>query len=173
MSRLFGPVVQNGYLVEDMDAALEHWTQTLGVGPFFLIDRVALVDPIYRGAPLDLDMRMALANSGDLQIELIVQRNRAPSIYTEWLDAGRTGLHHVGFFCDDIDRTLAALGPTHERVQYGSTGTGGAFAYLDTEHHPGTYVELIQRDAAMRGLFEMIRTASVGWNGDAPVRRLG
>ena len=40
MSRFFGKVCQNGYVVRDIEAALTHWTEVLGVGPFFYIDRV-------------------------------------------------------------------------------------------------------------------------------------
>ena len=40
-------------------------------------------------------MSIALANSGDLQIELIQQVNDAPSMYKEFLDAGHEGLQHV------------------------------------------------------------------------------
>ncbi len=35
MSRIFGDVRQNGYLVADIEAAMKHWTEVLGVGPFF------------------------------------------------------------------------------------------------------------------------------------------
>ena len=42
MSRIFGKVCQNGYVVRDIEAALAHWTRILGVGPFFYIERVPL-----------------------------------------------------------------------------------------------------------------------------------
>jgi hypothetical protein len=35
MSRFFGKVCQNGYVVRDIEAALKHWTEVLGVGPFY------------------------------------------------------------------------------------------------------------------------------------------
>ena len=35
MSKLFGPVVQQGYIVSDIDEAMQHWI-TRGVGPFFV-----------------------------------------------------------------------------------------------------------------------------------------
>ncbi len=173
MSRAFGPVMQNGYLVRDLDAALAHWTGVLGVGPFFVIERLALVDARYRGEPFEADVTIALACSGGLQIELIRQRDDAPSIYREWYDAGREGLHHLGFYCEDIAATLASLGDgRYERVQWGTTSGGGGFAYLATEAHPGTCVELIQRDEAMRRLFEIVESASRDWDGSEPVRRL-
>ena len=37
MSILFGPVVQQGYVVPDVEAAIAHWTAR-GIGPFFLMD---------------------------------------------------------------------------------------------------------------------------------------
>ena len=30
MSRLFGDVIQNGYVVRDIDAAMRHWIDVLG-----------------------------------------------------------------------------------------------------------------------------------------------
>lgn len=168
MSRFFGPVRQNGYLVQDLEEALDHWTGRLGVGPFFVIPNVAMTDPMYRGQPCQAAIDIALANSGDLQIELVVQTNAAPSIYREWLDQGRCGLHHVGFFVDDIEAALSDLEPVPQRLQYGRN-----FCYIDTEAHPGTITELIQRDAGMRGLFDMIQQASIDWDGSEPVRRLG
>jgi len=166
MSRWFGPVRQNGYLVEDLEAAARHWSRSLGVGPFFVLDHVAMVDPVYRGAPCEARISLALANSGDLQIELIVQHDRLPSIYREWLDQGHTGLHHVGFFVDDIATTLEALDPVPERVQHGR-----GFCYLDTEGHPGTFTELIETGGGLGELFETIRRASVDWDGREPIRR--
>jgi hypothetical protein len=70
---------------------------------------VRMVEPMYRGKPCEVDMSVALANSGAMQIELIWQKNAAPSIYKDFLDAGRTGLQHVGFFVDDIEATLISL----------------------------------------------------------------
>jgi hypothetical protein len=168
MSRLFGPVRQNGYLVEDLEAAARHWAEHLGVGPFHVLEHVAMVEPVYRGEPCGADISIALANSGDLQIELVVQHNDAPSIYREWLDEGRLGLHHVGFFVDDIEDVLSRLAPVPERLQHGRN-----FCYLDTAAHPGTITELIALDDGMRGLFDMIRDAGASWDGRDPIRRVG
>ena len=53
MSRIFGPVRQNGYVVRDIEAALEHWTTVLGIGPFYYIEDVPVEDFLYQGqAPL-------------------------------------------------------------------------------------------------------------------------
>lgn len=79
MSRFLGNVRQNGYVVRDMGAALKHWTEVLGVGPFYYIEQVQMDVFTFRGEPSEIDVSIALGNSGDLQIELICQRNDAPS----------------------------------------------------------------------------------------------
>lgn len=33
MSRHFGKITQNGYVVRDIGAAMRHWSDVLGVGP--------------------------------------------------------------------------------------------------------------------------------------------
>ncbi len=71
MSRIFGDIRQNGYVVRDIESAMKHWTEVLGVGPFFYFERVPVHDFRYRGEPSPVDLSIALANSGALQIELI------------------------------------------------------------------------------------------------------
>ena len=81
MSRFFGQVRQNGYVVNDVEAAMRYWSETLGVGPFFYAPRVPVKNFHYRGAPQPIEVSVALANSGPLQIELVQQRNDVPSMY--------------------------------------------------------------------------------------------
>jgi hypothetical protein len=51
MSRLFGGVMQNGYVVRDIEAAMRHWIDVLGVGPWFYIDHLPVADFQYKGQP--------------------------------------------------------------------------------------------------------------------------
>ncbi|CAN5698325.1 hypothetical protein BH09ACT9_BH09ACT9_22900 [soil metagenome] len=37
MSRYFGPLRQLGFVVNDIDSALKHWIDVVGVGPFFFV----------------------------------------------------------------------------------------------------------------------------------------
>ena len=86
MSRIFGAVCQNGYVVRDIRAAMDHWVNVMGVGPWYYIDKVKTDYFRHRGQDSAMEMSVALANSGDLQIELIQQRNDAPSMYKEFLE---------------------------------------------------------------------------------------
>lgn len=174
MNRQFGPVMQNGFVVSDLDAALRHWTETMHVGPFFLFEHVGFETLLFRGSPADIDMTVAIGYSGNYQIELIVQHNQTPSIYTEFTQRGYLGLQHLGVMTDDVDAHLERLAPQGiEAVQYGSTSGGGKFAYLNTDVHPGAMIELIESSDVMVGAFEMMRAAAARWDGSNPVRTLG
>ena len=112
MSRIFGDIIQNGYVVRVIEAAMRHWIEVLGVGPWFYIERLAVPDFMYKGQPSPIDVSLALANSGPLQVELIQQRNDAPSLYRDFLNAGHEGLQHIGYgtknFAADLQRLLDA-----------------------------------------------------------------
>lgn len=73
MSRIFGAVRQSGYVVHDVRAAMAHWIDVFGVGPWFYFERVKLDYFRHRGVDSALEVSIALANSGDPQIELIQQ----------------------------------------------------------------------------------------------------
>ena len=57
-------VFQHAWVVDDLEAAVERWATTMGIGPFFLRDHSDdLVDTMYRGEPASLSMRRALAQA--------------------------------------------------------------------------------------------------------------
>jgi len=172
MSRVFGKVCQNGYVVRDIEAAMKHWIDVMGVGPWFYIEDVKTDWFKHRGAPSDVKMSIALANSGDLQIELIQQRNDAPSMYKEFLDAGLEGLQHMSYWTHDYqelyDRALSLGYVVGHEGAIG--GEKGRFAYFDTQAHPGTVVEISDISGAKGRTFEHIRKVAEGWDGSNPIR---
>lgn len=173
MSRIFGAVTQNGYVVRDIAAALRHWIEVIGVGPWFYVEHAPIEDFRYKGEPSPVDVSIALANSGTLQIELIQQRNEAPSMYRDFLTAGHEGLQHIAYwtttFDVDLDRILKAgycIG------QSGHVGTPGRFVYLLTEAHPGTVVELSEISGPKGRMFRRIAEAARQWDGTDPIRTM-
>jgi catechol 2,3-dioxygenase-like lactoylglutathione lyase family enzyme len=174
MSRRFGAIRQNGYVVRDVEAAMQHWTQVLGVGPFFYFERVPIEDFHYRGAPSPLEVSIALANSGPLQIELIQQRNDAPSMYRDFSEAGREGLQHIAYWTETFDADLARHEADGFRVgQSGRIGEGGRFVYFESDAHPGAVIELSEISGAKGRFFAHIADQAQYWDGSEPVRRLG
>ena len=86
------------------DGALERGGR---VGPWFYTERAPIHHFEYRGRPYEIHLSIALANSGPLQLELIQQRNDAPSLYREFLDAGQEGLQHIAYWTEDFDADRA------------------------------------------------------------------
>jgi len=171
VSTLFGQVRQLGYVVHDIETEMRHWSTVLGVGPWFYTPRVLTQNFQHRGKPSPIHLSVALANSGPLQIELVQQRNDAPSMYKEFLDAGRTGLQHIAYWTETFDEDMARITAKGLKVAMGGeVGARGRYVYFDTESHPGTVVELSEVAGPKGRLFELIHQASIGWDGRDPVR---
>lgn len=169
--RDIGPVMQMAFVPADFDAAIAHWTQVMGVGPFYLIENIALENMRYRGVPSDCVFSLALAYWGDMQIELIRQENDASSIYR---GAEGSGLHHTCILTDDIAKAReTALAAGAALLVEADVGTDGGVLYVDTDGGPGSIVEILQPASGSGALFEMIKAASVAWDGSEPLRRLG
>ncbi|MHA7820507.1 MAG: VOC family protein [Erythrobacter sp.] len=167
-----GDVMQLAFVPDDFDAAVKHWTEVMGVGPFFLMEGIHLEGMKYRGEPTDAAFDLALAYWGDIQIELIRPRDAHPSIYTgEYADVG-SGLHHVCILVEDIEeayRVCAEQGA--EVVIEGSLGDSRVI-YVDPGRGPGSLVEILQQGEGGPGLFAMIKQAGEGWDGSEPLRSL-
>ena len=174
MERLFGPVMQNAFVVNDLDAALDHWTRVMGVGPFFVFERVEFAEAWYRGrSAVDMDLTVAIGYWGALQIELIHQRNEVPSIYTDFPAREVGGLQHMGVITESVPRDLVRLRDVGvEAVQYGITTGGLRFAYVSTDRHPGGMIELIESNPRMLKFFAKMQAAAQEWDGTEPVRRV-
>ena len=171
-----GEVMQLAYVPDDFDAAVQHWTQVMGVGPFFLMEGIHLEGMKYKGEPTDAVFDLALAYWGDLQIELIRPRDDHPSIYTGEYGAVE-GLHHVCILVDDIEEAYRVCGEQGaEIVIEGSLGDSRVI-YVDPGPEsgggPGALVEILQQGEGGPGLFAMIKQAGQDWDGSEPLRKLG
>lgn len=168
-----GEVMQIAFVPKDFDAAVRHWTGTMGVGPFFYRDHIRYDRMLYRGAPTTADFGGAIAYWGDLQVELLRQHDDAPSIYKDWLDAGCEGVHHVCVVVDDMARARRACVEAAAEVIQELEVSGGEAIYVDTGGGPGTILEIIAFPDAVFEHFATLREAARNWDGSDPLRSLG
>lgn len=158
--------MQISYVVRDLDAAIAHWTSAMGVGPFFVLDHVAFDENFYRGTPSPVDMGVAIAYSGDIQIELVSPHNDAPSIFRDFLEARGEGQQHVCVTTDDLARDLKALAADGiQPVQQGRASNGTLFAYVDSDLYAGTMLELVELSPRLEKGFAAMRRAAQDWDG--------
>jgi hypothetical protein len=168
-----GDIMQLAYLPADFDAAVKYWTETMGVGPFFLIENVKLGDMRYRGEPTEALFSIALAYWGDIQIELIRAENDAPSLYSGEY-AVKDRLHHVCLLVPSMEEARSVCAKAGgEVIVEGKVGEDGEVIYVDFGGGPGHVVEILQPMTGSEGLFQMIKDAGADWDGSDPLRVLG
>ena len=172
MSVLPGPIRQIGYVVTDLDKALASWVE-LGVGPWFVIRNMPQ-RVLYRGEPCEITLSLAMANSGDLQVELIHQEGDTPSIFTEFLAGGREGFHQLAYWTEDFDATMQAVVAVGWPVVWsGGEDVGTRFAYVEPPNSPATIIEIMELTETTAGMGNFIRDTAANWDGSDPIRELG
>jgi methylmalonyl-CoA/ethylmalonyl-CoA epimerase len=168
-----GDVMQLAFVPADFDAAVKHWTEVIGAGPFFLLPNMSLPGGRYRGVASDPVFTMALGYWGEMQIELIRPENDAASIYRGDYAVGE-GLHHVCVLVDSIAEARARCEAVGAEIIFEApVGDSGGVIYADPGTGPGNLVELLEPQAGTRELFAMMRDAARGWDGSEPLRSLG
>lgn len=164
---MLGAPVQIAYAVDDVFTAAARWT-TRGVGPFFVLEHIDVHHVRVRGRPSTFDHSSAYAQWGSVMIELIHQHDGAVDPVV-----GTSGIHHVACFVDDFAEAAASLiSQGHAEVLYAETSTGMPFAFHDALRERGHLIEIYERTTALARFYDMVRDASLGWDGSAPVRRL-
>jgi hypothetical protein len=163
-------IVQMAWVVRDLEEAARRFSTTLGVGPFLVYRHIELTEPLYRGLPARTDFSLALAQAGDVQIELVQQHDDTPSIYRDLVAPDREGFHHVAVIVPELAREVEryrALG-----FAVASEGRFGPveFAYIDTSPATGHMVELLQDHENIRRFFGGVRKAAQGWDRVDPIR---
>ena len=166
-----GQIIQMAYVVEDIHAAIDWWVRDAKTGPWFLLDSFLGPDHVYRGAPSQADVKIAMAFAGHMQIELIQPKDDHPSVYRETVDARGFGFHHIGIACDDVEAERAA----HEARGYklafhAAVPTGGAVAYMEGPAGSPGFVELIPATVGCDETFTAFWRASLDWDGRDPIR---
>ena len=170
MSRLFGPMRQVGIVVRDIEKAVRHWVEVCGVGPWFYTEQLPMDEFRYKGRIYDLKVSIALANSGDVQLELIQQRNDVPSLYSDFLAAGHEGMQHWSSWPVNYHEIRErALTSGWEIGQEGDTPRG-PFIYFLNEGHPGTVIEMAEATPVRMRIFDQVREAALNWDGRDPIR---
>ena len=94
---------QLGFVVDDLVACRRRSGRTVfGIGPFHVLPPFD-VPCTYRGADTRIDMQIAVAQAGPVQIELIHQRDDRPSVYRELAERHGFGVHQLCTVAADYD----------------------------------------------------------------------
>jgi methylmalonyl-CoA/ethylmalonyl-CoA epimerase len=152
-----GPITsvdQVAVVVRDLDDAMRRYSEEFGIGPWsvytFTPDWSERMT--FRGREQPYSMKLALAQLGETMYELIEPLD-GPNTYQEFLDTHGEGLHHLGFFVEDLDVAIREMQGMGFAILQSGRGIGvdgdGGYAYFETDGALGCIVEAIQRPRAM------------------------
>ena len=97
----------------------------------------------FRGRVCDVKLALLFGHSGDLEIEFIEWQG-GESPHSEFIQAGREGMHHLRYRVDDTDgwiEKLSSIG--YHPIWYKKLTDDIVFAYLEREGDP-LLIELLQ-----------------------------
>lgn len=142
---LYGRFFQIGYVVRDIDAAVQHLQQRMG----------AVVVDVIRDMRTEAGEQVCIRNLSHMalpgvEIELIEPRLDQDSIYLNALPHGNddVGFHHLGFLLPDQqawDSAIASLAVFDTPIVMEGETSKVRFAYLDTRRQSGHYSEIVWR----------------------------
>ncbi len=164
---------QCAWVVDDIEVAAKQWSYNTGIGPFFVADyqEGVLKETMYRGAPSPITMKTALAQAGDIQIELIQPTGDFDNIYRDTVPVCRAAFHHIAIWSHDMKAdVLSYRDKGFEVAARGRAGNVVAFAYIDTSAVLGHMIELVEDTDEIKAVFKMVADASKNWDGTNPVR---
>ncbi|WP_308299009.1 VOC family protein [Streptomyces sp. GESEQ-35] len=156
-----GRLQQLGYVVENLDDAVEQFSTTFGIPRFFVWKNLAadITEKTFRGKSADFQFSCAFGYSGDMMVELI-QHHSGESIFQEWLDKKGPGLHHVCFLMSSLEQFDATVGQMaahgHPVAMSGRSGDA-RFSYADTVERYGVFTELAYGPPEFLAAFDRIK----------------
>ena len=158
---------QVGFVVRDMEAALALYEPLFG--PFSAMDPGPMTYD-YRGEEEECEMRLAFGKSGDVEIELI-QWVAGGCPHKEFLDAGRSGVHHVGLMPENFAETCNRYQALGFEAAFECSIAGTQLVYYDTVETLGHFTELWDRSESFIEFQRSVKEAARNWDGSDPVRR--
>lgn len=139
MNLATGGIFQLGYVTDDLESAIEQARRAYDIAEFLTVDTSTLMP----GPPL----RLAMAWSGSLMIEIIEPMTRPNPVYIDMFPPvpGTARFHHSGHVCSDAaqwDGLLAQLEDKNIAIAHRGEAPGlFQWVYADFRHIDGHYRE--------------------------------
>lgn len=136
---------QIGILVNDIEKASKMYQELFNFkGNINIVEQNATVT--YKGQEATFKMKKVMQHFGGKQFEIVELIDATgPNLYSEFLEEGKTGLHHLGIYVKNAQQLIESFKEEFnvEVVQIGKVGKL-TFTYLDTKDILGYYIELLE-----------------------------
>jgi catechol 2,3-dioxygenase-like lactoylglutathione lyase family enzyme len=174
---IFGahPVSHLGFAVQDIEAAVEKWVATTGAGPFCRVGTgpMRLRDVKHRGEPAAWSHSTATGQWGEILLELFENHSAEPATLASAMGVGEHGLHHVGWFVEDIEAESARLQALGIPQVISAGVNEQDLVFHDARKQIGCRIELYGALPRVVEHYQLVRRAAVGWDGTDPLLALG
>jgi Glyoxalase/Bleomycin resistance protein/Dioxygenase superfamily len=162
---------QVGLVVDDLLVAAAQWAHVFAVGPFHVFPRIE-TPCTYRGTETAVDLQIAVAQAGPVQIELMTQYCDRPSVYRELVDRGASRFHQLSTITSDYQGKKAYFDGLGYELVSEMVVRGQHVGFVDTLDDFGFFTELVEDvPGFVAGLTGIARTCAE-WDGTDPVRIL-
>ena len=163
-----GELMQIAFVPQDFDATIAHWVK-MGAGPFFVLRGNQAEWHQAYGKECRPTLDIALGQWGEMQIEVIRQTSPEKTVYSDWFNAKKEGVHHTCIVVEDIDALKQQCEAEGMPIVIEGRSGANRWLYADTGGGQGTYLEAIQCDP---GLNDMLKAAHRDWDGSDPIREI-
>ncbi len=132
---------QLSFVYKDIKKQAKIMEKIYGIPKFAQMEDITHQDATYRGKEATIIVDYAFSRLLNLQIEL-QQWKSGDSLFKEFIDQGKEGLHSIGVYVDDLDRYIDEF--NNKGIKVIQTGQIGKqkFVYLDTEKTFGALLEI-------------------------------
>jgi hypothetical protein len=153
-------LIQLSYITRDLEAAIEHARDKLGIASFHVSEQTVPV--LSYGSVQELTVRAAIANVGRHQFEYIQPVSGPIHVYTDHVDieANLLAFHHVAIAVrgghDEWLKLLDEVRASGDAFAFlfppePDPSVKVAFCYVDTRHRLGHFTEYLWWDKSLDG----------------------
>jgi len=165
-NKAYGPIHQIAYVVADLDAALRHWMDFAGIGPWTVYRNTSLRGHC-RGVDTTVKIHVGLSYQDEVQIELIQVLSKTPSPYQDAGSRSLIGLNHIAWLSHDIDADVAKARQRGLVPAFEASNGVVRVAYLESAAEPGLLLEFIEAAPVVLDGFAAGVKAARDWDGSS------
>jgi hypothetical protein len=162
---------QMGFVTDDLYRTARQLVDTFGVGPFHVLP-LGETQATLHGEPAPLDLQVAVAQAGPVQIELFCQTCDRPSIYRELQARGGSSFHQICTVTTDYPGTIAHYEGLGYEVASEIVARGQHVGFVDTNDDFGFYTEVVEDVPGFLEATTKISETCATWDGTDPIRIL-
>jgi methylmalonyl-CoA/ethylmalonyl-CoA epimerase len=132
---------QLSFVCKDVKRQAEIMEKMYGIPKFAQMEDITHQDATYRGKEVTVIVDYAFSRLFNVQIEL-QQWKSGDSLFKEFIDQGKEGLHSIGIYVDDLDSYIDEFKKRGIEVIQTGQISKQKFVYLDTEKTFGILLEI-------------------------------